>query len=117
MSLNNHITEIIDPGVNTLKIEGRMKSADYVGGTVSVWRKQIDEKRNAQNGEKATLEALFSRQGFTDGYFTNNITSKMLGVRTDENKEATKTYEATKNELARVKIYLYGKFILGKNAD
>ena len=117
MSLNSHITEIIDTGVNTLKIEGRMKSADYVGGAVSIWRKLLDEKRNATNREKQTLEALFSRQGFTDGYFTNNITSKMLGVRTDENKEATKSYESTKNELARVKINLYGKFMLGKNAE
>ena len=117
MSLNSHITEIIDTGVNTLKIEGRMKSSDYVGGTVSVWRKLLDERRNANNSEKSTLEALFSRQGFSDGYFTNSISSKMLGVRTDENKEATKSLESTKNELSKVKINLYGKFILGEKAE
>lgn len=117
MSLNNHIAEIIDLGVHTLKIEGRMKSSDYVGGTVSVWRRLIDKKRNATNEEKATLEGLFSRQGFTDGYFTDNISSKMLGVRSDENKEATRSLQATQKELSKVKIRLNARFILGEKAQ
>lgn len=117
MSLNNHITEIINSGVDTLKIEGRMKSSDYVGGTVSVWRNLIDEQRNATKQEKATLEGLFSRQGFTDGYFTDSITSKMLGIRSDENKEATKSIQATVGELKKVKIKLQGRFILDKKAE
>lgn len=117
MSLNNHITEIINSGVDTLKIEGRMKSSDYVGGTVSVWRKLIDEKRNATKSEKSTLEGLFSRQGFTDGYYMNTITSKMLGIRSDENKEATRSIQADRNELEKVKIQLLGRFILGEKAE
>ncbi len=117
MSLNSHITEIINSGVDTLKIEGRMKSSDYVYGTVSVWRKLIDEKRNATKEEKATLEGLFSRQGFTDGYFTNSITSKMLGIRSDENKEATRSIKVDTSRLEKVKIKLYGRFISGKKAE
>lgn len=119
MSLNNHINEIIDSGVHTLKIEGRMKSSDYVGGTVSVWRKLIDQKRNANNQERVTLEGLFSRQGFTDGYFTNTVTSKMLGIRTDENKEITKQITSSSSDLtvSKVKINLYGKFILNEKAE
>lgn len=120
MSLNGHVDEIINLGVDTLKIEGRMKSADYVYGTVSVWRKLIDEKRNATREEKSTLEALFSRQGFTDGYFVNSISSKMLGVRTDENKEATKdalnTLSVNDVNLPRVKIDIFGEFILGQKS-
>ena len=117
MSLNNHITEIITSGVDTLKIEGRMKGSDYVGGTVAVWRKLIDQKRNASREEKATLEGLFSRQGFTDGYYTDSITSKMLGIRSDENKEATKAIKVAQNALERVKINLKGRFILGERAE
>ncbi len=117
MSLNGHIDEITNMGVATLKIEGRMKSSDYVGGTVSIWRRLIDEKRNASAKEKATLEALFSRQGFTDGYFTGNVSSKMLGVRTDENKEASKEVQTHKNELKRVKIDMLARFVLGEKAE
>ena len=118
MSLNNHIPEIISSGAHTLKIEGRMKSSDYVGGTVSVWRRLIDEKRNATKEEKATLEGLFSRQGFTDGYFVSSITSKMLGVRTDENKEQTKNIAPCfSGELPKVKISMHGSFQTGKASE
>ena len=118
MSLNNHIPEIISSGAHTLKIEGRMKSSDYVGGTVSVWRRLIDEKRNATKEEKATLEGLFSRQGFTDGYFVSSITSKMLGVRTDENKEQTKNIAPCfSGELPKVKISMHGSFQIGKASE
>ena len=117
MSLNSHITEILNSNVDTLKIEGRMKGSDYVGGTVAIWRSLIDQKRNATKEEKATLEGLFSRQGFTDGYYMNSITSKMLGIRSDENKEATKSIQITKNEPEKVKINLYGRFILGEKAE
>ena len=117
MSLNNHITEIIDLGVDTLKIEGRMKSGDYVGGTVSIWRKLIDEKRNSTREEKEALETLFSRQGFTDGYFENKITSKMLGVRSEENKEATRGAQLSTRELQKVKIDISAEFILGKKSQ
>lgn len=117
MSLNNHVTEIVDSGVDTLKIEGRMKSSDYVGGTVSVWRRLLDEKRNATKAEKMTLEGLFSRQGFTDAYYTNNITSKMLGIRSDENKEATRAIQTARGELKKVKVSLYGRFILNEKAE
>ncbi len=116
MSLSTHIEEIISSGVDTLKIEGRMKSADYVGGTVSVWRRLIDEKRNATKQEKHTLEGLFSRQGFTDGYFSEQINPKMLGIRSDENKEATRSMEASQNQLKKVKIELQGRFILGERS-
>ena len=118
MSLNSHINEIIDTGAHTLKIEGRMKSSDYVGGTVSVWRKLIDAKRNATKDEKYTLEGLFSRQGFTDGYFINSINTKMLGIRTEENKEQSKKI-ATQGDiqLSKVKINLYAKFISGEKAE
>lgn len=117
MSLSGHIDSIISSGVDTLKIEGRMKSADYVGGTVSVWRRLIDEGRNATKTEKSTLEGLFSRQGFTDGYFTGKMNSSMLGIRSEENKETTRGLQIEKRELKKVEIQLQGSFILGKKAE
>ena len=39
--------------------------------------------------EDKTLEDIFSRQGFTDNYFTGRITEKMTGVRTDSQKSRT----------------------------
>ena len=80
MCLAGHITEIADLGVCSLKIEGRQKSADYVYGVTSVYRRLLDEGRNATADEAAHLARLFSRDGFTDGYFRRDY-RRMTGVR------------------------------------
>ena len=116
MSLSSHAKEILDLGVASLKIEGRMKSEDYVKGTVSIWRKIIDEKRNANPYEIKIMGDLFSRQGFSDGYYKAKIDKNMLGVRTQENKDTTKAQVEEKTELNKPSIDLYGEFYLGKEA-
>ena len=93
LSLATHVTEIIDSGVHSLKIEGRMKSPEYVRTVTSVWRTLLDEGRNATPKEMQTLADIFSRGGFTDGYFTRNINKKMLGIRSDADKSASQSAE------------------------
>lgn len=90
LSLTNHITDLIESGVHSLKIEGRMKSPEYVFGVVRAFRTLLDEGRNATPDEISKLAKIFSRGGFTDGYFTRQINSKMLGVRSDEQKQFSK---------------------------
>ena len=90
LSLANHITELIDCGVHSLKIEGRMKSPEYVFGVVRAFRTLLDEGRNATPKELSDLAKIFSRDGFTDAYYQKNISSSMLGVRSDEQKQFTK---------------------------
>jgi len=89
MCLAGHMTEILDSGVKSLKIEGRMKPPGYVYTVTSVYRQLIDEKRNAVTAETEKLSKIFSRSGFTDGYFTGNITKTMLGIRTESDKNDT----------------------------
>lgn len=74
------VTDIIESGVDSLKIEGRMKSPYYVREVTSVWRRLLDEKRNATPDEMAHLAEVFSRQGFTDAYFTAPGLSVSLSV-------------------------------------
>lgn len=88
LSLAKHIPKLIEMGVASLKIEGRMKSPDYVYRVVSIFRKLLDERRSATPAELMALEQIFSRQGFTDGYFTGNLTN-MNGVRSEADKSAT----------------------------
>lgn len=88
LSLARHIPELIDLGVASLKIEGRMKSPDYVYRVVSIFRRLLDQRRGATTAEMAALEQIFSRQGFTDGYFTGDH-SAMNGIRSEADKSAT----------------------------
>ena len=70
MCLGGRITDVISSGVASLKIEGRLKSPTYVYGVTSVYRRLLDERRNATQQDIRELESLFTR-GFTDGYFAH----------------------------------------------
>ncbi len=90
LSLATHIPELCDMGVCSLKIEGRMKSPEYVREVTRIWRRLLDERRAANDDDMRQLDAVFSRSGFTDGYFVGRIGRKMLGVRSEEQKKESR---------------------------
>lgn len=104
LSLASHVREIIDSGVASLKIEGRMKSPEYVRGVTSVWRRLLDEGRDADSRDIQELSELFSRGGFTDGYYKSSIGHGMLGVRSEEDKQASREIEKFNKITRRVPI-------------
>lgn len=87
MCLAGHIPALIRSGVASLKIEGRMKSPAYVYGVTRIYRRLLDEQRAASPAELKELEGLFSRGGFTDGYYTGKIGSSMLGIRSETDRD------------------------------
>ncbi len=91
MCLASHISEICSMGVDCLKIEGRMKSPEYVYETVRIYRRLLDEGRSATKEEIDRLASLFSRSGFTDGYYTNRKGPSMFGIRTETDKEKSRS--------------------------
>ncbi len=115
LSLAGHVTELIDAGVSSLKIEGRMKSADYVYGVTSIYRRLLDERRNATEAEVRTLASLFSRSGFTDGYFIGRL-GGMTGVRSEEQKEESRALEKGEFLPERLPVRAEAEFALGKPA-
>lgn len=83
-SLYGHLEEIRELGVASLKIEGRMKRPEYVAAATAVLRRLLDgETPDPQLVED--LAAVFSRSGFTDGYFTGKRDASMFGSRRGEN--------------------------------
>lgn len=96
LSLGTRIEELYPLGVTSLKIEGRMKSPEYVYATTKIWRDLIDGKRNADKSQMKALEDIFSRGGFTDKYFTGAYckdNADMYGIRSDGDKQNTRDAE------------------------
>lgn len=82
-SLYAHIARLQELGVDSLKIEGRMKRPEYVAAATAVLRRLLDGKApDPQLCED--LQAVFSRSGFTDGYFTGKRGAAMFGARRAE---------------------------------
>ena len=76
LCLIEHIPEVIGTGVNSLKIEGRMKSLHYVATVTSVYRKALDSYYQDPENYRFREEWLkelhkISNRDYTTGFFFN----------------------------------------------
>ncbi len=81
LCLIEHIPEVIDTGVDSLKIEGRMKGMHYVANVISTYRKAIDlyyEDKENYKFNQQWLEDLkkVSHRGYTTGFFLHPPTEE-----------------------------------------
>jgi U32 family peptidase len=82
------IPDIIEAGVYSFKIEGRMKKPEYAAGVVRIYRKYIDlylEKGRkgyrVEEQDKKELEDIFNRCGFNQGYYKVHNGKDMITLK------------------------------------
>lgn len=82
------LPDILEAGVYSLKIEGRMKSPRYTAGVTSIYRKYVDAFQSyGREGywvdpkDKQRLLDLFDRGGFTEGYYTQHNGKSMIALQ------------------------------------
>lgn len=82
------LPQILEAGVFSLKIEGRMKSPRYTAGVVRIYRKYLDryleygsERYYVEPEDKKELLDLFDRGGFTSGYYTRHNGRDMIALK------------------------------------
>ena len=109
--LVEHLQELREMGVASLKLEGRMKRPEYVATVTRVYRMALDSATVTPAMRKA-LHTAFNRQGFTDGYYTGSIGPGMFGVRQDTRddpqwlKDAQQSYETGEAGLVPLKMQM-----------
>lgn len=108
-SLIDYIRELEEIGVVSAKIEGRMKRPEYVA-TATKACVQMRDMGFVDTQTRSKLQAVFSRTGFTDGYYLNKRGYDMFGYRSKQDvvsaseklfREIRTSY---KDELQRVHI-------------
>ena len=109
--LVEHLKEIEDAGVACIKIEGRMKRPEYTAIVTDIYHRALKENRMPTPEEIEMLEEAFSRNGFTQGYFTGDHEG-MFGVRGEPSPDTEKLFAATRKaygdgEMRRVPIHIY----------
>lgn len=113
-----NIEKILDTGVKSLKIEGRMKRPEYVAVVTSRYRKTIDNYINNKITDdkkalKEDLEAIFNRK-FTSGYLMSENGSDIINLDKPNNVGVkvgeVLSFNSKKNKL---KIKLSGKLSKG----
>ena len=100
LCLYEYINELKNMGVASLKIEGRMKRPEYVSAATAACRQAVDNGFIDSKLFK-TLQDVFSRSGFTDGYYKSNLGRDMFGIRTKDDVIAAGDTYAYLHELYR----------------
>ncbi|MBE5818963.1 MAG: U32 family peptidase, partial [Clostridiales bacterium] len=87
MSYVKSLPKLMEAGVASLKIEGRMKRPEYVAAAVTAVKSALD----GREPDMKQLESIFSRDGFTDGYLTGKRNVYMYGRRKKEDAQASQS--------------------------
>lgn len=106
--LFDYIGELKEMGVTSLKIEGRMKRSEYVAIATYCCRQKVDNAHIDEDKLKM-LRDVFSRSGFTSGYYQNKLGRNMFGTRTIEDEKASsdsfnKIHELYRRERSNVAL-------------
>ena len=77
------IPNLIKAGVSSLKIEGRMKSPEYVATVTRIYRKYIDlaysnEPYVVEDSDRKLLALAFNRGGFSNGHFSKDYNKNLV---------------------------------------
>lgn len=91
LSLLDHLDELIKIGVNSLKVEGRLKSPEYVATVTRIYRKYIDEfckngSYNVSDADRKDLLQIFNRGNFTDAYLRGESDENLMAFEFPKNQ-------------------------------
>jgi putative protease len=89
-----HVARLTEIGVDSLKIEGRTKSAYYVVRTAQIYRQAIDDAVAGRAFNTAHLSALenLANRGYTDGFYQRHHTVEYQNYMTGQSECALQTY-------------------------
>lgn len=111
------IPELLDAGVDSFKIEGRMKQPDYVYTAVRLYRRYLDlcqeaggENYRVSESDRELLQGIYRRRGYTDGYFKRQNGREMVSFQRPEDMPERKEALPEMN----LKEKINGKLILYK---
>ena len=124
-----HIPQLIEAGINSFKIEGRMKKPEYTAGVTSIYRKYIDryyqnpnEKLVIEKSDLDKLANLYIRSERQDGYYYKHNGREMVTLKNPAysgNDEAflASIRDAFMGNKPKMKIDLYATFQLNQEAQ
>ncbi|WP_051656635.1 peptidase U32 family protein [Butyrivibrio sp. AE3004] len=138
MCMVDRIPELIEAGIDSFKIEGRMKKPEYAAGVTSIYRKYIDKyyelaendkefkkgkiKLEASSEDKRLLSFLYLRSEIGEGYYFRHNSPDMVTIDnpayngSDDNVLSDIRNRYLTGE-KKVKISASGKFKIGQPAE
>ena len=118
-SLVKYMADLEMIGVSSVKIEGRMKRPEYSAIVTGIYSKVTHTGKLPTQDDLHALQNAFSRQGFTDGYYTDHLGKDMFGIHEEENNPDSVIFSSTRKnylngEFQRVPVRFVGTISSGK---
>lgn len=119
------IPELVEAGVDSFKVEGRMKQPEYVYEVISMYRKYTDlclengpEKFRVSREDKEALENIYRRRGYSDGYYKTQNGKHMISLKRPDTGPEQPEVCGDSQPGSKIKEKINGKLILsqGKHA-
>lgn len=89
----DHLPDLLDIGVKSLKIEGRMKKNEYIAAVTAAYRRRIDTyldgatlSKEVRADDQCKLAQAFNRGGFTSGYWYGNQAADLISIHSPKNQ-------------------------------
>ena len=120
LSMIDHLQELSEIGVTSLKIEGRLKRKEYVAAVTGIYKKYEKSGQKPTAVDKNALLSAFNRSGFTDGYFTDKQGISMMSIGNPSNisenlfSDAVKICCAKNANLRKREVFISASIYTGK---
>ena len=122
-----HIPEFIRAGIDSFKIEGRMKKAEYAAGVTAIYRRVIDryyknpQKFQVTASELKELSGLYIRSERQDGYYHKHNGADMITLKSpaysgNDEELLKRVRQEFLEQKPHRKIDIYGEFHIGTPA-
>lgn len=113
LNLSAHVGELLDAGVRSLKIEGRLKDINYIRNTVAYYRRAVDDAltvrphlRRASAGESVADFTPDTAKSFTRGESEYFFAGKRAGVASFDTPKAVGEYAGCVTRVERTRFRL-----------
>lgn len=112
------LPQILEAGVHSLKIEGRMKKPEYTAGVVAIYRKYLDRYLEGEKNPVVSKEDyqilldIYNRDGFHESYYKQRNGREMMALRNEKKSISGEEKKKARNEKLFEEIrdkYLSGK--------
>ena len=98
------LPKLLEAGVYSLKIEGRMKRPEYAAGVTAIYRKYLDlyekhpEAYQVEQEDLQELLDLYQRDGFNRGYYEMHNGKSMMAVYNQKEQDRKQKIRTNRNE-------------------
>lgn len=125
------LQELIESGIDSFKIEGRMKRPEYAAGVTSIYRKLVDSYYETgtctlSKEDEALLHRLYVRSEISEGYYHKHngrelITKNSPAYATTEDQLLTMIHDQyikdAINRFPKLSVQMYASFLLSEPAS